>query len=278
MRKTIVMLLICASLFLLAGCESGVASKEPITEKVENMEYTIRIKNWDSTGLELEEFEQEGTYTGEVKDGVPNGVGQFDEKNDKGEVWHYQGEFVDGVFHGQGKCFSDEDDTIIEEGTYKDGTFTPTLSEFVATVPQMILNDFVLSETSAKFIDSHENLFPCKTEEDVNQAISLTDKSIEYAKLAKNTAPYLDKFFALSSLIAEQVFEYNAYGYTYTTILARDSNFNYYMFYYNGSVDVYEGDAVNFRGIPLAYSNFDNVSNGQTLVVVAFGSIIEKVG
>ena len=40
--------------------------------------------------------------------------------------------------------------------------------------------------------------------------------------------------------------------------------------------EIYEGDTFNVRALPLAYSNFDNVSNGQTIVVAALGSIIEK--
>ena len=48
------------------------------------------------------------------------------------------------------------------------------------------------------------------------------------------------------------------------------------IFYYIGSVEIYEGDTFNVRALPLAYSNFDNVSNGQTVVVAALGSIIEK--
>ena len=53
-------------------------------------------------------------------------------------------------------------------------------------------------------------------------------------------------------------------------------DFNYFIFYYIGSVEIYEGDTFNVRALPLAYSNFDNVSNGQTVVVAALGSIIEK--
>ena len=53
--------------------------------------------------------------------------------------------------------------------------------------PQFILNDFTLAETSATFISSHENLFPCETDEAIQEAISLTDDSIGYVQLAKNT-------------------------------------------------------------------------------------------
>ncbi|HJB03461.1 MAG TPA: hypothetical protein H9947_07325, partial [Candidatus Evtepia excrementipullorum] len=159
---------------------------------------------------------------------------------------------------------------------YENGAFTPTLSELVATVPQFILNDFTLAETSATFISSHENLFPCETDEAIQKAISLTDDSIGYVQLAKNTAPYLETLFTQTALTATQVFENNAYGHTYTTILANDRDFNYFIFYYIGSVEIYEGDTFNVRALPLAYSNFDNVSNGQTVVVAALGSIIEK--
>ena len=275
MKKITALLLCCLSLFLLAGCEGSTTSTEP--ETVENLEITLQMKDWDSTGLALEDIERTGTYTGEVIDGIPNGTGRFDAQNDEGDPWYYEGEFVNGTFQGQGSSIWDSDQEIInEKGTYEDGAFTPTLSEFVAMAPQFLLNEFALSETSAAFIDIHENLFPCETEEDTNEAISLTDDSIGYVQLAKNATPYLEILFTQNRLSAVQVFENNAYGYTYTTIFANDEDFNYFIIYYIGSIEIYEGDTFDVRALPLAYSNFDNVSNGQTVVVAALGSILEK--
>ena len=180
MKKITALLLCCLSLFLFTGCEGSTTSTEPKTETVENQELTLSMKDWDSTGLALEDIQRTGTYTGEVVDGIPNGTGRFDTQNEEGTSWYYDGEFVNGVFQGQGTCVFNAEKEWKETGTYENGAFTPTLSELVATVPQFILNDFTLAETSATFISSHENLFPCETDEAIQEAISLTDLSYRY--------------------------------------------------------------------------------------------------
>lgn len=102
MKKITALLLCCLSLFLFTGCEGSTTSTEPKTETVENQELTLSMKDWDSTGLALEDIQRTGTYTGEVVDGIPNGTGRFDTQNEEGTSWYYDGEFVNGVFQGQG--------------------------------------------------------------------------------------------------------------------------------------------------------------------------------
>ena len=104
MKKITALLLCCLSLFLFTGCEGSTTSTEPKTETVENQELTLSMKDWDSTGLALEDIQRTGTYTGEVVDGIPNGTGRFDTQNEEGTSWYYDGEFVNGVFQGQGTC------------------------------------------------------------------------------------------------------------------------------------------------------------------------------
>ena len=120
MKRSIAILLCTCCVFLLAGCEGSTTSTEP--ETVENLEITLQMKDWDSTGLALEDIERTGTYTGEVIDGIPNGTGRFDAQNDEGDPWYYEGEFVNGTFQGQGSAIWDSDQEIInEKGTYEDG-------------------------------------------------------------------------------------------------------------------------------------------------------------
>lgn len=271
MKKMVFVLMLSLIVFSLAAC----GSTEPKVEDVENMNYTLKLSIWDNSGLSTTEIERTGTYTGQVIDGIPNGTGRFDTKNDEGTAWYYEGDFSDGVFHGQGTSIW-EDGSVNEVGTYKNGLFCPTISEFYALVPMYILNEFSLADTSKDFINTHENLFPCSTEDDIKEAISLTDTAIGYRELAKSITPYVEKLFEVDSLEATQVFENNECGYTYTTVIASDADFNYFLIYYNGSVDLYEGDIFNLRALPMSYGNFDNVSGGQTLVVCALGSVIEK--
>ncbi len=66
--------------------------------------------------LALSFGEYEGSYTGEVKDGLPNGFGRFDSVEPNGEVWYYEGDWVNGHMEGQG--VTAWDDGWVEEGTY----------------------------------------------------------------------------------------------------------------------------------------------------------------
>lgn len=275
MKKMLLFGLCFIFVFCTFGCGNGYTT-------VENMDCTITIRDWDETGLKpTEEYEVTGTYTGDIVNGVPNGYGRFDFENEIS--LYYEGEFVDGTFQGQGTMDSDleeskeEDEMIESKGTYTKGLYTPTLSEFYCLFPKFHLNNYSLNEVSVDFIDSHETLFPCKSEEDINNSISLTNNSITYNQLIKNIFPYLDKLFTANELTVVQIFEDNSVGYTCTTILNHDNNGKFYYTFYNGTVDLYEGDKFNMRALPLAYSDFDNVSNGQTLVVVALASIIDKL-
>lgn len=274
MRKMFLCVICFVFIFTVCGCANG-------NKTVEDMEYTLKIREWDETGLTpTEEFEVTGIYTGDIVNGIPNGYGRFDFKSE--DSLYYEGEFVDGTFQGQGTMDSDleelkEDKMIESKGTYTKGLYTPTLSEFYCLFPKSHLNNYSLNEVSVDFIDSHETLFPCKSEEDINNSISLTNNSITYNQLSKNISPYLGELFIANELTIVQIFEDNSVGYTCTTILSRDNNGKFYYTFYNGSVDLYEGDKFNMRALPLAYSDFDNISNGQTLVVVALVSIIDKL-
>lgn len=44
----------------------------------------------------------EGTYTGDMSGGLPNGTGKFTTTEQSGSQWYYEGEFVDGQFEGFG--------------------------------------------------------------------------------------------------------------------------------------------------------------------------------
>ncbi|MBQ9852897.1 MAG: hypothetical protein IJO37_08315 [Ruminiclostridium sp.] len=276
MNKLFAVLLGAAIMLSLVAC-SG--SDEPKTEEVENVEVVVTMDAWANDGLSTEEIQREGLYTGQVIDGVPNGSGRFDTHNNEGEPWYYEGDFENGTFNGNGVCVWPESDPVIREaGTYVDGRLEPTLCELMSIIPSYTLNSFELSEVSAEFIKAHENLFPCASEDAIAEAISLTDETIEYKHLTKNVTPYKEVLFCENGLEVVQVFEYGGFGYTYTWIYAVEPynyEYNGYLFYYIGSVDVYEGDRIDVRALPIAGGGFDNVSGGQTNVVTALVSIMD---
>jgi len=75
-----------------------------------------RVDNKQMT-LTLAFGEREGTYSGEVTDGLPNGTGTFTSQNPEGTDWTYEGAWVNGHMEGAGKTIWS--DGYMDEGLYK---------------------------------------------------------------------------------------------------------------------------------------------------------------
>lgn len=280
-RIHILFLTLIISVFLCA-CGNGSAersaeeteSPSPVVETVEDAELEVVIKNWKEDGS-TEEITRSGKFSGTLIDGVAEGIGKFTTKNSEGTTWTYEGEFKKGAFNGQGiQTWEDSDYT--ENGTFTDGLYTPTKAEFFSYSQQLYQDSICMPELAENFIVEHDNLFPCETEETINEASELTDATIERKHLSKGGMSIGDKFFSANGLTVQQIFESNECGYTFSWILASDSNYEYYAIYYLGSIDVYEGDRISIRALPLGNSSFENISGGTTLVVVCAGATVSK--
>lgn len=112
MKKAALVFIILVLSFVLCACSgSGIGATitptptlEPTPIPTPTPEPTpeiIVVKNMDYTII-LAAGERVGKYSGETIDGIPNGTGRFDSQNSAGIKWWYEGEFVDGVFDGQG--------------------------------------------------------------------------------------------------------------------------------------------------------------------------------
>ena len=61
----------------------------------------------------------EGTYTGEIKNGVPHGQGSFEMvKSDNDRAWTYEGQWENGKITGKGTLVSGD---LVYTGTFRDG-------------------------------------------------------------------------------------------------------------------------------------------------------------
>jgi hypothetical protein len=186
----------------------------------------------------------------------------------------YTGGFSEGYFDGYGEFTQDGE--IVVSGNFDKGTYAPSKADFLLSAQEYYQSASTLTPAARDFIDAHDDLFPCETEEAKAEAISLTDSGIEYKMITKSPNQFGEKLLSVNGLSVIQIFENPVSGYTLTWILAADNEFNYYAIYYLGSVDVFEDDAINVRGLPMGVSNFDNVSGGTTNIVVLAGSIVEK--
>ena len=80
----------------------------------DNPEHTIKAKLQNS--IKKIELENDLTYWGQIKNGIPHGYGK--KKTDQGTT--YQGEFVSGLEHGYGTSFG-SDGEISFQGQWRKG-------------------------------------------------------------------------------------------------------------------------------------------------------------
>ena len=78
------------------------------------------VTHWDYE-LTISEFVLSGYYTGNIKDGKPDGYGIFETQTPNGTSCHYIGEWKDGIMHGSGGMYWD--DGSLEIGEYNNGLF-----------------------------------------------------------------------------------------------------------------------------------------------------------
>lgn len=246
----------------------------PEVKTVENLEYTLSAKDYNDEG-KVEDYKFTGIYTGEVVNNIPNGQGKFTVQNSQEETWTYTGAFKNGTFDGLGSVTRDSDAATLQNGTYTNGLFTPTDTEFYSLAQSAFQKSSELVPKAVTFISNHKNLFPCTTKQDEASALEFVDNTITYEKISKNIAQFGDRFCSIDNLVVQQIFETKAYGHNLTWILAHDNQHNYSI-YYDGSLEIYEGDSINVVGLPINYSSFENVGGGHTLVAVLAGSIIDK--
>ena len=258
---------------------------------VSDKKITITVENPDKT------IEIDGYYTGDVKNGKPEGKGKFAywDNNDTYSMV-YEGEFSSGTFNGKGKETEKEGERNIVrvyEGEFKNGNydgygtmtitntkegytydvignftkgeFTPTAGQAFDYIGRLAyFGRFSVSNKLIEYFDNHKELFPTceKATADATDLVNFTYK--QFTKTRKQDEIGLIKL----NLTAQQVFEDDLLDGKLTSVLARDSDHNYYAIYYRDSVEVYDGDTFTVYAIPCATSSFENVGGGTTTVIV----------
>ena len=265
---------------------------------VADKDITITVENPDKT------IEIDGCYTGDVKNGKPEGKGKFAywDNNDTYSMV-YEGEFSNGTFNGKGKetekegerniirvyegefkngnydgygtltiTNTKEDYTYDVIGNFTKGEYTPTQAQAFDYIGDLdFFGTFKLSDEQAEYIDSHNELFPTceKATADATDLVNFTYK--KFTKTRKQEEIGLIKL----KLTAQQVFEDDILDGKLTSLLARDTDNNYYAIYYRDSVEVYDGDTFTVYAIPCTTSSFDNIGGGTTTVIVLLACNME---
>lgn len=265
MKKILLVLVMLASLSLF-GCNNNqqtINAQEDTIKTVENEKIIIAFPYGD----------REGTYTGEMKEGKPHGIGKFETTNPEGVSWYYEGEFVDGIFNGQGKCVWEDGKTV--SGNYTNGLWAPTPIDIYEEVSRN--SDFTIKDVAHNFISDNENLFPTQSLDNMSKFI---DKSVEYKMITKEPEKFANKIIYSNNLTIIQIgtTEIPDTDKHFTYFIAVDNDDNVYEMYYIGSLpDVYDGDYITgVYGVPMNVGGYQNVSGGFTNAIKIAVCYIEK--
>lgn len=288
MKRIVPPLLAFSVIVALTACSSGsnstvdpstvLPSGSPIPEQnadsSEISNLSIEAYSWDYDTNEDYLVTCEGSYCGEVVDGIPDGYGRFDSQNDSGDTWYYEGYFKNGRFDGQGGAYWS--DGYSEVGTYIDGAFRPTYPEILEYYSKYDSITFSMNSSSKTFVEEHADLFPATTEHASAEVNALIDPSIGYPQIEKSLTSIQGKLCLRENAYIVQVWEANERGNVITTLLVVDESGDNFYIIYNGSLpEIYSDMYVDFIGLPIAVTSFDNIGGGITNVaVIAANSVL----
>lgn len=286
MKKTAALLALLLALGL-SGCASQTdtpqattmpevtASTPPQEEVVEGQTISITFDGWDVPDEELISVTREGSYSGDMINGIPNGQGTFITENDAGVKWTYTGEFKNGTFDGYGEKVW-EDGSRVEAGTFINGVFTPNTYEFFNSIGGYLSAPFDFSSANTEFILNHLDIFPAVTEETRQKAAEFINPEITYPMMTKTLDGLEGQLYQCDDAVVLQVMQESIYGHDFTIIIAYDSELNYYYICYDGVLpDVYDDTPISFTALPISTSGYSNVGGGTTNVIVLLGSTVD---
>lgn len=228
--------------------------EEPQTETAEEQEITLNFAFGERTG----------TYTGEMKDGLPNGKGKFSRKPEGATPWYYEGEFKEGHFNGEGKTIWETGQ--MQTGNYQNDLWNPNSFQIYQYLNSRNVISYV--DNAKDFLENHINLFPTDSFDKISEFI---DESIQYKMIKKEPTAYGDKIIKLQNITITQIVT-NPIDFStdkkYTYAICHDGE-NLYQLYFIGDMEeIYANDTIStLYALPINASGFNNASGGYTHTV-----------
>lgn len=274
MKRIYALILSLVMALTLTAC-GGSEPEQASHKMVENKTIVITGKDFNDAG-EVEDYEAEGQYTGQVLAGVPDGEGTFTCQNSQGVTWSYSGEFKNGTFHGKGETVWDTG--WRECGTYTDGLFTPNTFELFDSISKVGEPEYSISQENQTFMENHLDLFPAETEDAKVSMDAFIQNDLTYPMMSKTLDGLEGKLYHCISALATQVFQDETFGHTITYVICCDSDYNYYYLCYDGALpDVYAETEIEFVGLPVSGSSYSNVGGGTTNVIVLMACSVTTI-
>ena len=268
-RRGVLLLTASCLLLVLAACstKSDQSTSSPEVETyVEDRSIEIVANDWDFDESKIKSYTFEGTYTGKVRDGVPNGQGRFEPTSSE-HTWYYEGEFKNGLFNGQGGTYWDSGYDQI--GKYTDGAYTPHYAELLKHLGKHGNLPFTASTSSLMYILGKSDFFPATTDESQQELAEAIDSTVSYPQMEKNISDVDEKIFSVSDAVVISISESVIFGEDLTIVHAMDDHYYSYMLYYKGRLpDIYKENHISFVGLPISMTSFSNVGGGTTKAVV----------
>lgn len=175
---------------------------------------------------------------------------------------------------------SEQDDAVTEEETAEPEVLEEALYAEAFTEDVKILSDdqLELTQESYDFIVANHSLFPAKTDQAIADVKGKVDSSITAKVLNKNAQPYFQKITSFQGTVISIEETGLDNGDTVAIVHVMDDELNsYQVLQYKSTGDILEEDNVQFWGVPVGGSSFENVSGGSTNVQNFLGSHIEKI-
>lgn len=230
--------------------------------------------------MHFPEFDKKGNYSGETKNGIPEGQGIFSAINKDNVKYEYTGEFKNGLYNGQGSQIWDDEYIIKEIGNFTDGKFCPSIIEGLNALGSRSPKFSVDTETE-KVIE--ENLpYILGNGFDPYEVSPKINGSLSFAEYIKRPNDYLGQFVYWPGYTVAQVWvdDFFKTGYKYIEINAMDDS-GHCVYAYgvdDGSSpilnNVNEDMYIEFVGIPLGTSYYENTGGGTTNCVVLLISFL----
>ena len=226
---------------------------------------TLTDENFE---IDLSGSKRDGVYTGDVMDGIPNGNGKFSTQNSNGKKYYYEGEWKNGKWNGQGKVVFEDKTLGVQEGTYTDNSFTPTLVERIQELGTYEDDCcYTLSEAEKQFIEDNAEIIEGKNLQGLSTKV---DSSFKVEQFKKNSNSFSPAFVKMSNTSIVQISEYEGYnGQTLTFCIASSEDYetNLYLYMIGSAKDAVENSTADIYFLPLEYTTYKNVSNSDVWAI-----------